>query len=344
MGFEPIRTERLVLRPTILSDAEAAYQRRNLPAVARYQDWEMPYPRERAEQGVARLVAMDGPTDGEGWSLTVVEADAPETIVGDLYVGIRWAGRSAEVGYTFHPDHWGKGYATEATEAIIDYLFLEFGVSRVEASAHPDNVASLRVMEACGLVFEGLTRRSFWVGDECSDDILYGMPRADWDLWRSRPRHRPERVALVELTADNAEAVGRLGPHKSQERFVAPMGVAFRHALAPPSYQGVPVVPWYRAIEADGQIVGFLLAVEPSDTVPHPYLWQLVVDRLHQRRGIGSAALDAFEARCRSWGATAVETAWADGPGTPGPLYRARRYEPTGQDDDGTVTAVKRLD
>jgi aminoglycoside 6'-N-acetyltransferase len=137
--FEPIRTERLILRPSRLSDATAAYERRSLPEVARYQDWEMPYTLERAEQRMADLVAMDGPTDGRMWSLTVVDAAVPEQILGDLAVGVSWGGRCADVGYTFHPDYWGRGYAAEATQAIIRFLFSDFGVSRIEGSLHPDN-------------------------------------------------------------------------------------------------------------------------------------------------------------------------------------------------------------
>ena len=173
-SFEPIRTERLVLRPSLLTDAEAAYHRRRLPEVARYQDWELPYTRERAEQRMAEVVAMDGPEDGEWWSLTVVDAVAPERILGDLSVGIGWGGRSAEIGYTFHPDHWGRGYATEAARALIRWLFTDFGVSRVHASLHPDNAPSARVLEACGMLYEGTTRQSFWLGDECSDGAFYG--------------------------------------------------------------------------------------------------------------------------------------------------------------------------
>ena len=88
MAFEPIHTERLILRPSRLSDADAAYQRRRLPEVARYQDWEMPFTLERAERRMAEVVAMDGPVDGKGWSLTVVDAAAPGRILGDLYIGI----------------------------------------------------------------------------------------------------------------------------------------------------------------------------------------------------------------------------------------------------------------
>jgi RimJ/RimL family protein N-acetyltransferase len=341
--FEPIRTERLILRPSLLSDAEAAYQRRRLPEVARYQDWEMPYTLERAERRMAELVAMDGPVDGEGWSLTVVDAAAPERILGDLYVGIESSGRSGMIGYTFHPDYWGSGYATEAAQAVVHYLFTDFGVSRVESSLHPDNPPSARVLEACGMTFEGLTRQSFWVGDECSDDMLYGMTRSDWESWCNRSRHRPDRVELVPLTAENRQSVGGLVTHKSQERFVSPMLSNFQEALVPPSLNGATLVPWYRAIEADGEIVGFIMASEITEAHANPYLWRFLVDRVHQGRGIGSAALDAFEHWCRGQGASAIEVSWADGPGSPAPMYEARGYEPSGKIEDGEIHAVKQL-
>lgn len=343
MGFAPIRTDRLILRATTLDDAEAAYQRRNRPDVARYQDWELPYTREQAEQRAAEVVAMDGPTDGQGWSLTVTEAADPERILGDLYVGISWGGRSAEIGYTLHPDYWGRGYATEAARAIVHYLFTGFGVGRVEASLHPDNTASARVLEECGMVYEGLTRQSFWVGDTCSDGMFYGATRSDWEAWINRPRHQPQRVELVPVTADNRRAVGALATHKSQERLVSPMLGNFREALAPPTVDGAPLVPWYRAIEADGEIVGFLMAAEPTEAHPRPYLWRLLVDRMHQRRGVGTAALDRFEDWCRDQGAGAVEVSWVEGPGSPAPLYRARGYQPSGRIEDGEIHAVKEL-
>jgi RimJ/RimL family protein N-acetyltransferase len=343
MKFAPIRTERLILRPPVTGDAEAAYERRSLPEVARYQDWEMPYTRERAEKTMARAAAMDGPVVDEGWTITVVDAVAPERILGDLSVELRWSGRTGYFGYTFHPDHWGRGYATEASEALVHYLFTEVGVGRIESSLHPDNPPSARVLEACGLIFEGQTRQSFWVGDECSDDVLYGMTRAGWDAWRHRPRHRPRRVELAPVTADNRRAVGALVTHQSQERFVPPMLENFRDALAPPRVDGAALVPWYRAIEADGEVVGFMMTAEMTETQAHPAVWRLLVDRLHQRRGIGSAALDQLEQRCREQGAVAVEVSWIEGPGSPAPMFLARGYEPSGTIDHGAIHAVKHL-
>lgn len=303
----------------------------------------MPYSLERAEQRLRELETMDGPTNDEWWSLTVVDRAHPERIMGDLAVGIEFDGRNANIGYTLHPDYWGKGYATEAVQALIRYLFESFGVSRVEAELHPDNPPSARLLEACGLVYEGLTRQSFWVGDECSDNLHYGMPRADWEAWCNRPRHKPERVDLIPVTPDNRRVVGNLATHKSQERFVSPMFGNFRDALLPPEENGAPLVPWYRAIEADGEIVGFLMASEATEAHANPYLWRFLIDRLHQRRGIGSTALDLFEDRCRELGATAVEVSWAEGPGSPAPMYLARGYVPSGRIDDGEIHAIKPL-
>jgi GNAT superfamily N-acetyltransferase len=181
------------------------------------------------------------------------------------------------------------------------------------------------------------------VGDERSDDVLYGMTRSDWEAWRDRPRHRPDRVDLIPVTADNRRAVGDLVTHKSQERFVSPMLGNFRDALLPPSLNGAPLVPWYRAIEADGEIVGFIMASEMTDTHDHPYLWRLLIDRMHQRRGIGSATLDQFELWCREQGATAIEVSWGQGPGSPAPIYRARGYQPSGLIEDGEIHAIKQL-
>ena len=145
------------------------------------------------------------------------------------------------------------------------------------------------------------------------------------------------------MTADNQRAVGDLVAHKSQERFVSPMLGNFRDALVPPVRNGARLVPWFRAVEADGQVVGFLMAAEMTDAHPDPFLWRFLIDRMHQRRGIGSVALDQFEQWCRERGAAAVEVSWAEGRGSPAPLYRARGYEPSRTNDIGDTYAVKRL-
>lgn len=340
--FTPIRTERLLIRSFVPDDAAGLAARRNDPQVAKYQTWELPYTAEQAERVVAELVAMDGPADGEWWMAAVCLADTGE-VLGDLAVRLSWGGRTAEVGFTFAPEHWGNGYAVESTQALIEHLFADPALTRVCGMLHPDNPASAMVLERCGLLFEGHTRSSFWVGDECSDDWLYGMTRSDWEAWRDRPRHTPERVELVEVTLDNERVVYRLKTHKTQEEFVAPMTGSYADALFPEVVDGAQVVPWMRAVVADGEIVGFVMLALITEHHPEPYLWRLLIDRMHQRRGIGGRVLDLIAAECQAMGASTLLTSWEEGKGSPRPFYLRHGFEPTGRIVDEETEARLQL-
>jgi Acetyltransferase (GNAT) family len=98
-------------------------------------------------------------------------------------------------------------------------------------------------------------------------------------------------------------------------------------------------VPWYRAIEADGGLVGFVMLAEPTATLEHPYLWRLMIDRRHQRRRIGERTLDLVVAQARAWGGTRLEVSWMPGFGSPAPFYLARGFVPTGAMEGDEVVA-----
>ncbi|BCW20489.1 N-acetyltransferase [Arthrobacter sp. NtRootA9] len=65
-----------------------------------------------------------------------------------------------EIGWHFHPDHWGKGYATEAAAAVLAYAFNN-GVPKVVAVTNPANTASQRVCTRIGLLHRGRTSRYY---------------------------------------------------------------------------------------------------------------------------------------------------------------------------------------
>lgn len=340
--FAALRTARLVLRPFVEADAAGLAARRNDPAVSRYQNWTLPYPEDRAREVVAGLIADGGPRDGEWWMLAIADADDPDLVYGDLALHLTWQGRSAEIGYTLAPEHWGRGYAVEAVGGLLAPLFDDMGVTRVSAMLHPDNVASAQVLERTGFLFEGHTRLSYWVADEVSDDHLYGMTRDDWEAWNRRRSEPPTEVRLLPVTPDNYREVGRLATHKSQERFVAPMAMSYADALFPGEYEGKPVTPWMRAVEADGEITGFVMVAQRPQE--EPYLWRLLIDRLHQRRGIGSRTLDLVVEECRDRGAAALYTSWGEGRGSPRPFYLRHGFEPTGRVLDDETEARKPLE
>jgi RimJ/RimL family protein N-acetyltransferase len=340
--FTPIRTERLHIRPFQLDDVVEFAARRNDPDVARYQDWSLPYPMDQAERVVSELVAMDGPENDEWWMAVVCDVDTGE-VFGELSLHLEHSGRTAEVGYSFATEHWGKGFAVEGLEALVEYLFGSLGVTRIFGMLHPDNAASAMVLERTGFLFEGHTKSSFWEGDEVSDDWIYGLTRSDWEIWCDRPRDQPIEVSLVEISVENEKVVSSLRTHRTQESMVAPVGRSFTDALFPEVVDGAPVVPWMRGIVADDVMVGFVMVALTSDHHREPYLWRLLIDRLHQRRGIGGRALDLIADECRAMGDTSLRTSWEEGNGSPRPFYERHGFEPTGNIVDGETEARWRL-
>lgn len=179
MAFTPIKTARLTLRAMTIDDAPALAERRSDPETAEYQSWTVPYPLERAEKLIAEVIAKDGPTPGDWFQAAVTLTETGET-VGDVVAFLTPNGRTAEIGYTLDSAARGNGYATEAAAALIDHLVHVTGVHRLEASTHPDNVASNRVLERLGFRLEGIKRESYWVEDVVTDDAIWGLLARDW--------------------------------------------------------------------------------------------------------------------------------------------------------------------
>lgn len=343
-AFEPIETGQLRLRPVRADDVDALWLRRNDETTAQYQAWDVPYPRERAQGLIDAVVALDGVPPGDGWFQLMVDDRSTGAPLGDLALHLTFAGRVAEIGYTVETRARGRGVASEAAAALTRWCFETLGVSRVSARMHPDNTASARVAEHVGMVFEGRLRDSFWLdradgSAELSDDVIYAMTRADWEAWHDRPRHAPAVIQLVEIDHSRVDVALGLSTHHSQRDLVAPMEVSLVQAAHPRPHDGESVTPWQRLIEADGEIVGYVLVAPPTERAPSAYLWRFLVDRMHQRRGIGRHVLDIVAEQARAWEATHLDVSWVPGPGSPEPLYRQFGFVPTGKIEDGEVHA-----
>jgi len=84
-----------------------------------------------------------------------------------------------EVGYSLGRQWWGQGYATEATGAVIRFLFDQVGVNRVEAVHDPDNPASGRVMAKCGMRREGVLRARERTNQGITDAVMWSILAGD---------------------------------------------------------------------------------------------------------------------------------------------------------------------
>jgi RimJ/RimL family protein N-acetyltransferase len=87
--------------------------------------------------------------------------------------------KSAEIGYWLGEPFWGKGIATLAVRALTSYAFSRLDLLRIYASVFAWNPASARVLEKAGYHIEGKMRDAVYKNGKVTDQLLYGITRAD---------------------------------------------------------------------------------------------------------------------------------------------------------------------
>jgi RimJ/RimL family protein N-acetyltransferase len=331
-------TDRLTLRAFVRADITALTRYRNLDDVARFQDWPLPYTRDLAHQLVDEMDELAGPTPDHWYQIAI---DDGTGLVGDAAVWLGEHARTAMLGYTLAPAAQGRGYAVEVVTALADCLLDHYGVRRVAATLDPRNLASARVLERCGFVYEGTARSSVFARGEWSDDATFALLGDDRDQWRSRPTGRPSSVRLTEIDEHNVRAVGRVDRAFSQRGLVSPVLISLAEALVPPTRNDEPISPWYRAIEADDELAGFVMVAEPGRAFPDPYLWRLVVDSRHQGRGVGKVVVRQIADEWRRRGCARLLVSYVpDVVGSPARFYEQLGFVLTGREHDGEVDAA----
>jgi RimJ/RimL family protein N-acetyltransferase len=179
--FEPLRTERLVLRRFRDTDLAAFLEYRNDPAVARYQGWSWPTSEADALAFIAeQRSAWLGEPGGVQVAVALAESDE---LLGDLYFGpAPGDGRQATIGYSLARRHQGRGYATEAVRGLLEFAFGELGLHRVTATVDPRNLASVALLERLGMRREGHFVQAYYdvAHGEWTDEYLYALLREEW--------------------------------------------------------------------------------------------------------------------------------------------------------------------
>lgn len=180
-----IETERLLLREFCAEDwtALAGYW-----ADPRYQRFYAPVPDvERAVRDlVGRFVAAQEERPRRTWQLAIVDP-GDGRLLGNAGLRVNDAALGeGNIGYELAPDHWGRGYATEAARAMLDLGFGELGLHRIWAECVADNAASARVLEKLGMRREAHLREHRRERDRWWDTLIYAMLDREWRSTPSR--------------------------------------------------------------------------------------------------------------------------------------------------------------
>jgi RimJ/RimL family protein N-acetyltransferase len=161
-----IRTARLLLRRPRADDLDAFFA---IMSDARGMRYWSTLPHADREVTRAWLNQKIERTAAGGEDFTV---ELEGRVVGEV-----GAGRLPDFGFMIHPDYWGRGIASEAAAAFIDYAFSRKLTDRLLADVDPRNLASLRVLEKLGFTKTGEARNTFLLGDEWCDSIYLALAR-----------------------------------------------------------------------------------------------------------------------------------------------------------------------
>lgn len=176
----PIRTERLLLRPFEIDDLDARHAYESRTDVARYLYW---HPRDRTDCAEKLKASLDMTTierEGDALKIAVTLSDSG-TLVGD--VNIEWLSRengSAEIGYIFHPDYHGRGYASEAAAELLRLGFDELGVHRIIGRCEARNTASAQVLRKLGMRQEAHLLENEFVKGEWQSELIFAILDREW--------------------------------------------------------------------------------------------------------------------------------------------------------------------
>jgi GNAT superfamily N-acetyltransferase len=141
-------------------------------------------------------------------------------------------------------------------------------------------------------------------------------------------------VSLREITDQNREAVVALRVSPSQEGYVSSVADSLEEAHDTPEGN-----PWYRAIYADDQLVGFVMlswnvTPDPPRIIGPWFLWKLLIDERYQGCGYGRDAVRLVADIARDQGASVLLTSYVAGARSPNSFYSQIGFVPTGEEDE----------
>ncbi len=175
-----LNAQRIVLRNFTEADLDPLLAYRNVPEVARYQGWKLPYTRELGLQLINEMKDMHAPKQGN-WLQLAIEFKETGEMIGDVGMKIHESdARQAVIGFTVAPAYWRKGIATEAIGCLLGFLFEDLDLHRVTADCDADNAASWRTLERLGFRREAYFVESFLIDGVYTSEYHYGMLQREW--------------------------------------------------------------------------------------------------------------------------------------------------------------------
>ena len=180
-----METERLFLLPPekVTAGACAGYYQRNRKFLEAYE----PVREDRFFTEEYQRIVLESQrqawTEKKGFRFRIAEKCAPDVVIGEVALNeiVMGAFCSCFLGYKLDEEHRGRGYMTEAVKRVVRFAFEEAGLHRIEGNVMPRNEASIAVLEKCGFVREGISRKYLRINGVWEDHVHYVILNEDME-------------------------------------------------------------------------------------------------------------------------------------------------------------------
>lgn len=177
VGTKTLKTQRLTLRKFTLDDANAMFHNwASDPEVTKFMTWPA-----HTDVGITRMVIESWVKeyDREDYYQWAIEFEGePIGSISVIYTDAKT--RKSEIGYCIGRNWWHRGITSEALAAVMELLFKEVGVNRIQARHDTNNPHSGGVMRKCGMTYEGTLRQEARNNQGIVDSCIYGILRNEY--------------------------------------------------------------------------------------------------------------------------------------------------------------------
>lgn len=178
LGTQTIETNRLILRKYKDEDAEYLYKNwASDDEVTKYLMWQTHKDVSVSKEWIEFLKSNYDRKDFYEWTIVLKDIDQP---IGSIsVVDMKENINAVHIGYCIGRKWWHQGITSEALSALIDFFFDKVGVDRIESRHDPRNVNSGRVMQKCGMKYEGTMRNADINNQGICDCAYYAILKSD---------------------------------------------------------------------------------------------------------------------------------------------------------------------
>ncbi len=171
---EILESERLLLRPFSIDDIEDVFEYAKDDQVTEFLTWESHNSISETEKIVKELY-MNQP------GIYAIELKSDQKCIGCIDLRVDIQNDKGSFGYVMNRSYWNRGYMSEALRLILTLAFSELELNRIESTYYAGNKASGRVMEKCGMKYEGTGLQELRVFGIYHDVVHYAILKEDYD-------------------------------------------------------------------------------------------------------------------------------------------------------------------